>query len=204
MRFTAENTLSSSAAATDQELLRRVAARDRGALEQLYVAYHRRLSRFLMRFTRRYDVAEEIINDTLFVVWQKAEEFRGDSQVSTWIIGIAYRRALKALSHLHVVERAEAAACEAEQDDEVGGAGLHDQDGVRNDWLAQGLSRLPLEQRMTLELAYFLGHSCEEIGQITGCPVNTVKTRMYNARQRLREILPQLAEPTAAPSQRSQ
>ena len=57
--------------------------------------YHRRLARFLSRFTPRYENVEEIINDTFMVVWQSAKDFRNASQVSTWIIGIAYRTALK-------------------------------------------------------------------------------------------------------------
>src|SRR2546430_7460478 len=58
--------------------------------------YHRRLARFLTRLTSHFDVAEEIINDTFLIVWRKARDFRGDSQPSTWILGIAYRRARNA------------------------------------------------------------------------------------------------------------
>jgi len=58
-------------------LLRRVVARDSQALEQLYMLYHRRLARFLGRFIRDYALVEEIVNDTLFVVWQQAAYFRG-------------------------------------------------------------------------------------------------------------------------------
>src|ERR1700680_2940978 len=79
----------------DNALLVAVAAGDRRALEELYLSYHRRLARFLSRFTPRYENIEEIINDTFMVVWQNAKEFRNASQVSTWIIGIAYRTALK-------------------------------------------------------------------------------------------------------------
>src|ERR1700743_3475206 len=79
----------------DSALLVAVAAGDRRALEELYLGYHRRLTRFLSRFTSRYENIEEIINDTFLVVWQNAKDFRNASQVSTWIIGIAYRTALK-------------------------------------------------------------------------------------------------------------
>jgi RNA polymerase sigma-70 factor (ECF subfamily) len=58
--------------------------------------------------------------------------------------------------------------------------------------LAHGLSTLPFEQRATLELAYFVGHSCEEIAAIMECPVNTVKARMFQARIKLRNLLPKL------------
>src|SRR5271163_5089060 len=81
----------------DSALLTAVAAGDRRALEQLYLGYHRRLARFLSRFTSRYENVEEIINDTFMVVWQSAKDFRNASQVSTWIFGIAYRTALKSL-----------------------------------------------------------------------------------------------------------
>src|SRR5579863_6461621 len=79
----------------DNNLLLGVAAGDRQALEELYLSYHRRLARFLSRFTPRYENVEEIINDTFMAVWQSAKDFRNASQVSTWIIGIAYRIALK-------------------------------------------------------------------------------------------------------------
>src|SRR6202035_2020618 len=79
----------------DNALLMAVAAGDRRALEELYLSYHRRPARFLSRFTPRYENIEEIINDTFMVVWQHAKNFRNASQVSTWIIGIANRTALK-------------------------------------------------------------------------------------------------------------
>jgi len=62
-----------------------------------------------------------------------------------------------------------------------------------HEWILQGLNQLPLEQRMVLEFAYDLGHSCEEIATIMACPVNTVKTRLFHARRKLRQILPGLA-----------
>ncbi|MGH8530836.1 MAG: sigma-70 family RNA polymerase sigma factor [Nevskiales bacterium] len=175
-------------------LIERVARRDRAAFEQLYLLYHRRLSRFLMRFADRYGLVEEIINDTLFTVWQKAAEFRGQSQVSTWIIGIAYRRALKALKRQDGSWRSQ-----SEDDGPHPATVVEDSrspEREMQDWVARGLAQLSVEHRLTLELTYFLGHSCEEVAEITGCPVNTVKTRMFHARQRLRKLLPELAAPT--------
>src|SRR5262245_29312499 len=81
----------------EQALVSRIGGGDKAALEELYLIYHRRLARFLTRVIRDYDLAQEIINDTMFVVWQRALKFRGASRVSTWIMGIAYRRALKSL-----------------------------------------------------------------------------------------------------------
>jgi RNA polymerase sigma-70 factor (ECF subfamily) len=171
----------------DVELLSAVSRGDRKALEELYVGYHRRLARFLSRLAPRYDAVEEIINDTFMVVWQNAGEFRGASRVSTWIIGIAYRTALKSLRRTQTRLKAQSQADLAEMTVDP-----NDAAEVR-DWVAKGLDHLPLEQRMVLELAYHLGHSIEEIASITDCPVGTVKARMFHAREKLREYLPALA-----------
>jgi len=61
------------------------------------------------------------------------------------------------------------------------------------EWVALAVQHLSADQRLTMELAYGQGHSCEEISQIMDCPVSTVKTRMYHARTKLRTLLPQLA-----------
>lgn len=175
----------------DRELLRRVAARDHAAFEQLYIAYHRRISRFLARFADRYGLIEEVVNDTLHVVWNKAGDFRGDAEVGTWIMGIAYRRALKALKHLETTHRVEAASVQdAPEDDQ--GPSLEADLREQREWIDRGLAQLSLAHRMALELCYFMGYSCEEIAKITDTPVNTVKTRLFNARERLRDVLPRL------------
>jgi len=172
--------------AHDLALLRRVAAADRSALEELYTRYHRRLARFLTRVTLRYELAEEIINDTLWIVWQSAGEFRGASRVSTWIVGIAYRRALKTMRHASVRPHATALDEPVELEDPA-------DEVARRELVERALATLPLEQRLVLELTYYLGHSCEEIAAITDCPVNTVKTRMFHARRKLRQWLPDLS-----------
>ena len=81
----------------DAALLRRVAHADTAAFEALYRVYFPRLHRFLERVTHRVNLVEEILDDTMLVVWQKASAFNGQSLVSTWIFAIAYRKALKAL-----------------------------------------------------------------------------------------------------------
>ena len=169
----------------DRQLLRRVSAGDRAAFCDLYLRYHRRLARFLTRLTKRHEDAEEIINDTLWIVWQRAADFRNASRVSTWITGIAYRRALnmirRASTHERVM-RLEIAEAAPTVNDDV-------QALEQRQLLDSGLAQLPLEQRLVLEFTYNLGHSCEEIAEIMECPVNTVKTRMFNARRKLRSIL---------------
>jgi RNA polymerase sigma-70 factor (ECF subfamily) len=182
----------------DNDLLIAVAAGNRQALEELYLSYHRRLARFLSRFTARYENVEEIINDTFMVVWLSAKDFRYASQVSTWIIGIAYRTALKSLRRQknHTAARSLDEYPEQTIDPTF--------ETEVQDWLKHGLNQLPVEQRLTLELAYHMGHSLEEIAAITECPVGTVKARMFHAREKLRQYLPTLSGGASELSVRSE
>ena len=174
--------------AREVDLIARIGQGDRRALEELYHLYHRRMARFLTRITRRYDLAEEIINDTFWVVWRKSRDFRGDSQPSTWILGIAYRKARNAL-------RTSARLAAQNLDSQV--LPLMTDEPFRaeelRDWLTSALAQLPIEQRLGVELCYELGYSCAEIATIMDCPVNTVKTRLFHARAKLQKLLPQLA-----------
>lgn len=182
---TAERGAPARANEAERELLRRIAEGDRDAFRDLYLRYHRRLARFLVRVTRGREDAEEIINDTLWIVWKQARQFRNDSRVSTWILGIAYRQGLKcirrAAAHARMLSREQNSAVDEDYrplDDSLDRASLE-----------QALSQLPSEQRMVLEFAYYMELSCEEIGEIMNCPVNTVKTRMFHARRKLRVLL---------------
>jgi len=167
-------------------LLERVAQGDRRAFQELYVGYHRRLARFLTRLTHGYPIAEEIINDTMSVVWRKAANFRGQSQVSTWIMGIAYRRALKSLKR----ESNATHVPFLPGDEDAPATDPTQRTYELHEWIGHALAQLPVEQRMVVELTYYVGLSCQEIATIMECPVNTVKTRMFHARRRLRTALP--------------
>jgi RNA polymerase sigma-70 factor (ECF subfamily) len=174
--------------AIEHGLVRQIAGKDRRAFEALYRAYYRRLMRFLYRITRRADLVEEILNDAMLVVWQKADSFHGDSRVSTWVFGIAYRKALKALERAgrsRVLVGEDELPALAAPDSAVEEVELQD-------WLSNGLDRLSPEQRMVVESVYYLGLSYNDIAEIAGCPIGTVKTRMFHARRRLKDLLPPL------------
>jgi RNA polymerase sigma-70 factor (ECF subfamily) len=175
----------------DLKLIRRVARKDRPAFEELYHLYYRRLFSFLLRFTRRIDLIEEILNDAMLAVWQKSAGFREQSRVSTWIFGIAYRKALKSLQRQKRLS----------QEVSLEAAGLSEQgrpdpalEGrVLQDTLQGALDKLSPEHRAVVELTYYHGYSYREIAEIVGCPVNTVKTRMFHARRHLRKMVPRLS-----------
>jgi len=167
-------------------LVGRIAQGERLAFEQLYRVYHPRLTRFLDRLTRRPGLVGELLNDTMFVVWTHAGRYNGQCKVSTWIFAIAYRKALKAMARwddpVEDVEDDDAAEPAAGPEEQLARAQLRTR-------LAQALGGLPPEQRAVVDLSYRHGVGYREIAQIVGCPAETVKTRMFHARRRLRTLL---------------
>lgn len=173
---------------TDRMLLQRMSTGDRTALAVLYRSYHGRLCRFLSRLTRRPDVIEEVINDCFWIAWQKAGNFHGDSRVSTWLMGIAWRCGLKALRQ-HGDEPVE----EDTRPEQRTAAHDLDEDRELRDWLSKGLDYLSVDQRAVIELVYGVGHTLDDVAVIMQCPVGTVKARLFHARVKLRNVLPALA-----------
>lgn len=176
----------SSANQGEVELLGRIMGGDRHAFEQLYRAYFPRLSRFLGRMTRSATLIEEVVNDTMLVVWQTAPRYDGSCKVSTWIFAIAYRKALKGLHR-----RDE--PVEAEADANLAPASLEPERQLSQRQLRltleQALAELPMQQRMVVLLTYYHDMAYQDIAEIVDCPVNTVKTRMFHARRKLKERL---------------
>ena len=80
----------------DLNLIRRVVGRDRQAFETLYHRYSPVVYRYLWKLIRQREIVEEALNDVMMVVWQTASRFNGTSRLSTWILGIAHNKALKA------------------------------------------------------------------------------------------------------------
>ena len=167
-------------------LVGRAAAGELRAFEDLYRIYRPRLMRFLGRLLRRPTVIEEVLNDTMLVVWRRADSYNGGSKVSTWIFAIAYRKGLKALQRLDEPVGDEPAHATADAS-----AGPEQQAGLGQlrEVLGKAIDGLSAEHRAVVELTYFHGLGYRDIADIVGCPVDTVKTRMFYARRRLRGLL---------------
>jgi RNA polymerase sigma-70 factor (ECF subfamily) len=172
------------------ELLASIKRGQRAEFETLYRLYHPRLWRFLVHMLRHGDLVEEVLNDTLMVVWQRADSFDGRSKLSTWVFGIAYRKALKALSRQDLPVDADDGEEPADP-----GPGPEQQLGLAQlrVRLAEALAELSPEHRAVVELCYFHDMAYGEIAEVVGCPPETVKTRMFYARRRLRLLLDDLA-----------
>jgi RNA polymerase sigma factor (sigma-70 family) len=174
-----------SLAATERDLVARIARGDRNAFERLYRAYLPRLTRFLQQLTRRPQAVEEAINDTMLVVWRKAASYTSESKVSTWIFAIAYRRGLKVLTRFDEPVADEGSWTHADESGIESRLMQHQLHQV----LGEAIAQVSAEQRAVIELTYYQGCAYREIADIMGCPVDTVKTRMFHARRRLRQLL---------------
>lgn len=162
-------------------LLVKVRLGDRKAFTELYHLYHPRLYGYIARLLPAAELVEEVLDDVMFVVWQDCRRFRGDSQLSTWIFGIAYRKTMKALQQ---EIRRRSRRDDAVDPDELGARSPAVHDGV---YLA--LRRLSPEHRQVVVLTYFGGFAYRDIARIANCPVNTVKTRMFYARRAMKDFL---------------
>ena len=175
-----------AAASDDRELVARVAARDLQAFERLYRLYQPRLTRFLTTLLRRPQLIEEVLDDTMMVVWQSADKFRGSSKPSTWVFAIAYRKAHKARTRWpEPVEDPDYDTRVSEDplpDEDLDHARLHDS-------LMKAMDQLSADHRAVVDLTYFHGMGYREIAEIVDCPVDTVKTRMFHARRRLKQAM---------------
>ena len=168
------------------ELLERVKARDVDAFERLYRIYQPRLARFLINLLKRPHLVEVVLDDTMMVVWQTAGSFRGTSKLSTWVFAIAYRKALKARSRWP--DPVEDDQLDTRMSNDPPPDAEVERSRVR-DALVGAMGGLSAEQRAVVDLTYFHGLGYREIAEILSCPIDTVKTRMFHARRRLRQAL---------------
>lgn len=198
-----------TAAALDNEatitlLIQRIANKDRGAFEKLYYDYTPRLGSFLMKLLKSPELVDEAINETMMTVWQSADRYDPTlAKLSTWLFGIAHNKALKILERQRRHWREESVATEDEELAETDWEDIPEETATIDpknpertvlgwelgDILIWAMDRLTTEHRIVLELAFNEHYAYQDIAEIIGCPVNTVKTRMFHARKKLAELL---------------
>ena len=173
-------------AAEEMQLVRRVANGDRRAFEDLYRRHHAPLTRFLAGLLGKPELVEEVLNATMMILWRSPDSFHGGSKLSTWLFTIAHRKALRARNRWDVpVEdplRDERPSEEAGPHDQLDGA-------ARRNVLLDALNALSRDHRTIVELTSFHDLGYKEIAEIVGCPVETVKSRMFYARRYLKTAL---------------
>lgn len=174
--------------ARDRELMRRVTRGEQDALTELMARWTRPVYSLAFRILRNAELAEEVTQDVFLKVWKHAalfEEQRG--AFSSWVLTMTHHGSIDAL------RRAKARGSQVTNTlDNVLSATLPSPRPGVSPWqrlrLEQALETLPERQRQVVELAYYGGHTREEMAQILQEPVGTVKTRLRDAIQRLAEV----------------
>ena len=172
----------------DKALLRQITEdRSTVAMQSFYDSYRSRLVPFLRRMTQDHTLIEETYNDVMLTLWNKSDQFKGNSKVSSWVFSIAYRVCLRLIKKQQFRQKVldNFLFFKEEENEEQQEAG-NDEEG---DLLNRAIKSLPAKQRIVIELSYFQGYSTQEIGEIADCPTNTVKTRLHHARQKIRAFM---------------
>jgi RNA polymerase sigma-70 factor (ECF subfamily) len=171
----------------DDVLLQRVAAGNRLAMQVLYARHHVRVYRFALRLTGNPATAEDLTSDVFLDVWRQAGRFEGRSAVSTWLLAITRLKAFSMMRRRTEQELDDytAAAIEDPADDPEVALERKDRSAI----IRRCLTELSAEHREMIDLVYYHQKSTQEVADIVGIPVNTVKTRVHYARKRLSALL---------------
>ena len=163
-------------------LLGDVAAGDERAFARLSEALHGEVLGFSLRLLGRYDRAEEVANDAMLAIWHGADAFEGRSKVRTWAFGITYRIALRARRRFgfEMLHRSLDAILERSDPSAPGADAL-----IGTDRMTDAIAVLAPEARALVHMTYYYGYTAREVGEVTGLPEGTVKTRLAAARRRM-------------------
>lgn len=171
----------------DTHIVTRIASGDREALAELYNRYQQHLFRYLLQLTPDYGLAEEILQDTFVAAWKSARTFEGRSTVRTWLISITRRQAHNTLRRhkLPAIDEAgfeELAATEPEPEDFALAS-------IARDELTTAFKQLAPVHREIIVLIFIEDLSYQDVANVLGIPVGTVKSRLSNAKRMLRTLL---------------
>jgi RNA polymerase sigma factor (sigma-70 family) len=165
---------------SDEALLERVATGDSAAFRTLYERHAERVLRFAMSIVRQAHLAEEVLQETMIVVWKKAKTFKGNAKVSTWILGIARNLAFNLLR-----KEKRGARLPEERSAETNPA-KRIETAVQ---VERALETLPDHHREVMHLVFYEEMNLREAAEVLGIPEGTVKSRMHHARKALAKEL---------------
>ncbi|MFT3806586.1 RNA polymerase sigma factor RpoE [Arenimonas sp.] len=184
----------------DLELVKRVQRGDKTAFDLLVRKYQHRIAAVIGRFVPDYAESQDIAQESFIRAYRAIGNFRGDAQFYTWLYRIAVNTAK---NHLVASKRRPPSSdVEAEEAEHYTGAQrLHDFDTPEHEMLRQEIARevsetvaqLPEELRQAITLRELEGLSYEEIAEMMDCPIGTVRSRIFRAREaidaRLRPLM---------------
>lgn len=193
----------------DALLVQRALAGDGRAFELLVVKYQRRVERLIGRLVRDTDLVQDLAQETFVRAWRALPQFRGDAQFYTWLYRIAVNTAKKALQELKRDPIVTMSALQStdegdetsqpEQELTANMADAETPDAVlASKEIAQAVQAaveaLPAELAQAITLREIDGLSYEEIAQALGCPIGTVRSRIFRARETISARIKPLLE----------
>jgi RNA polymerase sigma-70 factor (ECF subfamily) len=181
----------------DRQLVERAQRGDKRAFELLVEKYQRRLGRLLSRFIRDPSEVEDVMQEAFIKAYRALPAFRGDSAFYTWLYRIGINTAK---NYLAAMGRRAPTSTELEAEEAEGhedGERLRDLNTPENlllsreiaDTVNSTIESLPEELRTAIQLREIEGMSYEEIANIMDCPVGTVRSRIFRAREAIAERL---------------
>ena len=174
---------------TNEELVQSIAAGDKFAMQILFIRHRDRINRFIQRFTRDECLAEDALSELFLDVWRKAGSFEGECQVATWLLAIARNKTLALLRQRKFVALDETEAGLIEDPTDNPESALDKKS--HSTLLQKCLKVLSPNHRQIIDLVYYQSKSIQEAAEVIGIPLNTVKTRMFYARNQLGKVLKQ-------------
>jgi RNA polymerase sigma-70 factor (ECF subfamily) len=171
----------------DEALIASIAHGDKRAMQVLYARHSVRVFRFIVRLTGNASLAEDMLSEVFLYVWRRAEAFEAKSKVSTWLLAIARYKAISALRRDRDEPLDDARAAAVEDPADNAETVVHAQQ--RSALIRRCLTQLSPAHRQVIDLVYYHEKSVEEVAQVVGIPVSTVKTRTFYARARMAELL---------------
>jgi len=189
---------------SDAMLVERTVAGDQKAFELLVIKYQRRIQRLIGRMVRDVDLVEDIAQETFIRAYRALTQFRGDAQFYTWLYRIAVNTAKKALMDLKRNPTVSENSFKSGDDDET--SPLENElissdtpDAVLAskeiaEMVNAALESLPEELRQAITLREIEGLSYEEISDAMNCPIGTVRSRIFRAREAISEKVRPLLE----------
>lgn len=189
---------------SDARLVQRAVAGDQTAFEALVVKYQRRIERLIGRMVRDVDLVPDIAQDTFIRAYRALPQFRGEAQFYTWLYRIAINTAKKALMDLKRDPVVLQSSLQSSDDDDETSVQIHELSSLETPETVlaakeiatavnDAMATLPEELRQALVLREIEGMSYEDIAQLMACPIGTVRSRIFRAReavsQRVRPML---------------
>ena len=178
---------------TDAMLVERTVAGDQKAYELLVIKYQRRIQRLIGRMVRDVDLVEDIAQETFIRAYRALAQFRGDAQFYTWLYRIAVNTAKKALMELKRDPTVSENSFKSADDDETSPLENELTSSETPEALLASkeiaamvnaaMEALPEELRQAITLREIEGLSYEEIAEVMSCPIGTVRSRIFRARE---------------------